>query len=350
MLRNITTLLTGVLLLTAPASPAGAEEYLFGVPRVQMLVTVNPDASVQIAYDFVFQNAPGAHPIDIVDIGTPTPDYNLENVRASIDGHSLRDIRVSTYVKPGFEVHLGAGTIQPGHSGELHVEFTMPNMVFQDTTRSDYASLRITPTWFGDQYVRGNTHLKIAIQLPKGVQPDEALHQGLSFTLKAATPQGALVGWDFPTVRFTGRQNVAVSFPKRDGQRVIVMSNLDLLLKWFGESKQARVTLGVVFLALLAFLFFRFSGGTGFSVYAILSIASCVVFYYKPALHLAAMPVVVVLIGLNEWLLGRRKAHYMPPIAQVEGGGIKRGLTAPEAAVLLELPVAKALSLVISEC
>jgi hypothetical protein len=45
--------------------------------------------------------------------------------------------------------------------------------------------------------------------------------------------------------------------------------------------------------------------------------------------------------------LGRRKLHYMPPIAQVEGGGIKRGLTAPEAAVLLELPVAKALSLVI---
>ncbi len=59
------------------------------------------------------------------------------------------------------------------------------------------------------------------------------------------------------------------------------------------------------------------------------------------------MPVIVVLLGLNEWLLGRRKAHYMPPIAQVEGGGIKRGLTAPEAAVLLELPVAKVLSLVI---
>ena len=61
----------------------------------------------------------------------------------------------------------------------------------------------------------------------------------------------------------------------------------------------------------------------------------------------SSLPAVVVLIGLNEWLLGRRKTHYMPPIAQVEGGGIKRGLTAPEAAVLLELPVAKVLSLVI---
>ena len=55
----------------------------------------------------------------------------------------------------------------------------------------------------------------------------------------------------------------------------------------------------------------------------------------------------MVLIGLNEWLLGKRTMHYMPPIAQVEGGGIKRGLTAPEAAVLLELPIAKVLALVI---
>ncbi|MCE5266283.1 MAG: hypothetical protein LLG00_00150, partial [Planctomycetaceae bacterium] len=67
----------------------------------------------------------------------------------------------------------------------------------------------------------------------------------------------------------------------------------------------------------------------------------------SPGAHLLSLPVVVVLIGLNEWLLGRAKSHYMPPIAQVEGGGIKRGLTAPEAAVLLELPVAKVLSLVI---
>jgi hypothetical protein len=37
----------------------------------------------------------------------------------------------------------------------------------------------------------------------------------------------------------------------------------------------------------------------------------------------------------------------MPPIAQVEGGGIKRGLTAPEAAALLEMPISKVLALVV---
>ena len=56
------------------------------------------------------------------------------------------------------------------------------------------------------------------------------------------------------------------------------------------------------------------------------------------------------MIGLcawNEHALSRRKNKYLPAIAQVEGGGIKRGLTAPQAAVLLELPLGKVLTLVI---
>ncbi len=345
MSRRTTVLLVGALLWGGVR--ADAQDYLFRVPDVQMLVTVNPDASAQVAYDFEFQNMPRGHAIDVVDVGLPDETGRLPRVRASLDGRPLNDISVSQYVKPGFEVHLDH-PIPPGRSGRLHVEFAAPNMVFQDTTRKDYASLRITPTWFGDRYVVGTTHLRIAIQLPKGVEPDDVLYQlDRRFTAKAATPHGALVGWDFAAIRLTGRHMVGVSFPKVDGQRVVVMSNFDLLMKWYRNSTSARVTLGAVFLALLAFLFFRFSGGTGWSVFAILAIGACVLFAYSPGLHLLAFPVIVVLIGLNEWLLGRRKMHYMPPIAQVEGGGIKRGLTAPEAAVLLEMPVAKVLSLVI---
>jgi hypothetical protein len=62
---------------------------------------------------------------------------------------------------------------------------------------------------------------------------------------------------------------------------------------------------------------------------------------------LLSLPVMGALLGLNEWSLARRRASYMPPIAEVEGGGIKRGLTAPEAAVLLELPLGRVLGLVI---
>ena len=70
-------------------------------------------------------------------------------------------------------------------------------------------------------------------------------------------------------------------------------------------------------------------------------------FAMSPAIELISLPVIVVLFGVNEWFLAKWKSRYMPPIAEVEGGGIKRGLTAPEAAALLEMPVSKVLALVI---
>ena len=337
--------LLGMILFWIASVPATAQEYSFSVPKLQMYVTIQPDASVKIDYTFLFRNNPGAHPIDIVDIGTPHAVYTLGDIRAWIDDQPLTVIRHSTVVK-GFEVHLGDGTIAPGGKGSLRVVFTMPKMVYQDTTRKDYASFRITPTWFGDKYVTGNTHIQVAVQLPKGVKPDEALFQDLPFSQKALTKDGTVVYWDFPTVRLTGPHIVAVSFPKGD-MRVIKLTALDLLLKWFSESTEARIVCGAIFLVLFAIVYFRFSGGTGFSLYFILSGLACIGFFFSPGWHLISLPLVVMLIGLNEWLLSKRKMHYMPPIAQVEGGGIKRGLTAPEAAVLLELPIAKVLSLVI---
>ncbi len=329
------------------ATPAIAQNYSFGVPDVEMNVVVNPDASLRIIYDITFNNSPVGRTIDIVDIGTPTPAYDLSNVEATCDGQPAARVLRSEVVSPGFEVHLGAGAIRPGKKGTVHVEFTMPDLVFQDTTREDYASLRITPTWFDPKFVRGSTHLKIAIHLPESVKPEEALHQGENFTNKAVFKDRTVVAWEWPATRFTEKHLVAVSFPKRDMDRVVKMTALGLLLKWFEESTQARVIAAIVLLVLLGVLFFRFTGGTGVVVYVVVSAVAVWVCVISPGWHLALLPIVGVLIGVNEWALRRRAARYMPPIAQVEGGGIKRGLTAPEAACLLELPLGRVLGLVV---
>ena len=42
--------------------------------------------------------------------------------------------------------------------------------------------------------------------------------------------------------------------------------------------------------------------------------------------------------GFVEFLRRMRRPSYLPALVSVEGGGIRRGLTAPEAAVLLEIP------------
>jgi hypothetical protein len=69
--------------------------------------------------------------------------------------------------------------------------------------------------------------------------------------------------------------------------------------------------------------------------------------YAVPLSLLLALPVTFLLFALNERRIFTQKQHYLPAIAQVEGGGIKRGLTAPEASVLLELPLNKILTLLL---
>ena len=227
----------------------------------------------------------------------------------------------------------------PGQSGTLHVEFVMPNMVYQDTTREDYASFRVTPTWFDSQYVRGATNIQVAVHLPKGTERDEILHQGQEFSTVAKTDDGFSTVWQMQGQRLDGPHMVAVSFPKRTLDRVVHVTRWQLLVRWFGESRSARVTASIVAFVLAAVAYFRFTGGTGFSVFVVAVIGCGIWFYIKPAAHLLSLPVLAMLVGVNEYFLRKRKSKYLPAIAEVEGGGIKRGLTAPEAAVLLELPI-----------
>lgn len=328
-------------------SAAEAQNYRFSVVQADMQVYVQPNASIRIEYELTFQNAAGVHPIDVVDIGVPTERYDRQSVKAWCDDRPLRTIRESQYVKPGFEVHLEGATIPAGGKGKFRCQFTVPDMVYQDTTRPDYASLRITPTWFGEQYVQGTTLLNIVVHLLPGIEPDDVLHQGQNFSEKIKLKDHVTVVWRFPTTRFTQAHLVGLSFPKKGMERVVTVSKYQLLMKWFTGSIEARLSVGLIFFIFWGIAFFRFTGGTGLSVFLVLSTALVISFALGPLWQLLSVPVAFILMLLNERFLRRRRRGYMPPIAQVEGGGIKRGLTAPEAAVLLEMPLARVLGLVI---
>ncbi len=337
-------LLLLALLILLPASGALAQNYSFAVPELKMQVFVQPDASVHIVYDITFENFGSA--IDIVDIGTPHRDYNLSNFTASINGRSLSDIRPSEYVDPGVEIHLDGAAIPSGQSGTLHVEFTMPDMVYEDTTRDGYASLQITPTWFGSDLVRGSSDVWILVHMLPEVQPDEVLYQDVPFTDKVIFEEHTVVGWRWPDGTATGPNNVGVSFPQRGMERVVQQSLLDITRKWLEDNPTTRFILGAITFALVGFAFFRFSGGTGLSVFALLACGTIYLLFMSPLAVLVALPLAGVLAFVVERKLKKKKDTYLPAIAQVEGGGIKRGLTAPEAAVLLEMPLNKILLLI----
>lgn len=339
-----------VLLLSLMGNPTLAQNYSFAVPQMRMQVYVQPDASARIVYDITFENY--GSPIDVVDIGTPHGNYNIGNMSAAIDGVRLNDIRKSTYIDTGVEVHLTGQEIGPGERGTLRFEFTMPDMVYQDTTDKELASLQITPTWFDKDLVRGTTHLQLAVHIPEGVEPDEVVYQKQAFTNKVIFNDRVVAIWEWSETQLTKEHLVGVSFPKRVMQTVIEMNIFQLTNKWLTDNPMVYLMLGVFNVVLLSFLFFRFTGGTGFTVYFLLLGGAIFLFFIGPLMVLFSIPILIALILFNETTLRkhkgkRKKRTYLPPIAEVEGGGIKRGLTAPEAAVILEMPLHKVLTLVI---
>ncbi len=334
-----------VALFLPPVVATRAQNYRFQVPELVMNVFVQPDASARIVYDITFENQPGADPIDIVDIGLPHDNYDISNMSAALNGTPLPTIRDSEFVDPGVEIPLGAQQIAPGQRGTLHFECTMPDMVYQDTTDDELASFRITPTWFDKDLVSGSSDIQVNIHIPPDIAPDEVLHQGTPFTNKIVEEGRVVAQWRWSDGTATKAYNVAVSFPKRSMDRVVEMSAFTLLMNWLKESIVARVILYGTAIVMSLVFFFRVTGGTGLGV--LIVAGWCCIQANEPLLMILLIIVLLVLFPFTEFLIRHRSKKYLPPIVQVEGGGIKRGLTAPEAAVLLELPRSKVLMLVI---
>jgi hypothetical protein len=335
-----------VVTLATFVAPAQAQNYSFSVPELRMNVYVQSDAAVRIVYDITFKNNPGAHPIDIVDIGTPKDTYDLDTMTATLNGEPLPTIRDSEYIDVGVEIPLGIHEIPPGGTGMLHVEFTIPDFVYQDTTRDDYASLRITPTWFDSDAVTGSGTIRVAIHTLPGINPDDVLYQNEKepFDDKQVIEDRAVVVWVWENSPANQEYPVGVSFPKQGMERVIELTTFDLFLMWIEDNTFFFVIAAMIFFFLLSIGLNILSGKKGcLTIVAILGIGIFIL--VVPGGLFFAIPIAIFLINLLKEIQSKDK--YLPAIAQVEGGGIKRGLTAAEAAVILEVPPNKVLALII---
>ena len=293
-----------IVFLALAAAVSTFADYKFAVPENRSVVTVNTDASVTVAYSITFANQ--GQPIDIIDVGFPDGDY--ASVTADLDGTEMTDIRPSTAVATGVEVHLEANAIPAGHSGTLHLTALLKNRVFQDDKDPAYASLVFSPTWYGSEYTTGTAHLICEFVFPGGVGPDEPRYHGLQFSSARVEDDRVHYLWDIPQGSPSSQYTFGASFPKR------VMEHLAEKPKGPGA-------------------FARFAGAVGSLIAGSFQCICPLTF-----------------VGLFVWGIvqsRRRRLQYLPPAVGMEGTEVRRGLTVPEVAVLMQKPLDKVMALLL---
>jgi hypothetical protein len=302
-----------VVLLAGNTYPVAAQDYYFAVERQTADVFVNEDGSLSIEYTFVFVNQPGAHEIDYVDVGLPNNNYVLRSITADIDGTPITDIEKSDYIDIGVALGLGSKAIPPGGRGTVHMfvetvnKSLYPSEVEAD---EDYASFEFSPNWFDGQYVTGNTDLTVTLYLPVGLEQDEPRYH---------LPKN-WSGIDEPE---SGFDNVGGIFYRWHDSNANVYTQYT-----FGASFPARLVPESQIVKAPAF---------SFDFDAICPALMCLGF-----VGFFILTIYGATVGAK-----KRKMQYLPPKISIEGHGIKRGLTAIEAAILMEQPIDKVFTMIL---
>ena len=308
MKKQIIILSLVLALLLLPAT-ALAQTYSFSLDRQDVHVFWNEDGTTSIDYTFTFTNDSFASPIDFVDVGLPNRYFDESSIYADVDGQSISYISASEYQAGGQGVAIGleSRAIQPGRTGILHVYVgTVRRMLRPDSEDSAYTSGLFSPTWFGSEYVHGNTDLSVTFHFPPGVQPEEPRWHAApgGWASEPATGfdnEGRITyTWSNALANGYTQYIFGASFPRQYVPESAVASLSIWERLGISEETFAGMTMCGGFV-----LFF------GFIIYASIAASQ------------------------------KRKLQYMPPRIAIEGHGIKRGLTSIEAAILMEQPLDK---------
>lgn len=314
MRKRVLYFLILAIALLLVTSPVFAQDYYFSLDQENVHVYWEEDGTLTIFYELLITNLSFSPPVEYVDIGLPNNNYHISNITAEIDGKNINHIQNSSFVDIGIELGLEENSIFAGNSGRITAWIQgIEGVLYPDSSDESYASAVFIPNWFGSQYIDGTTDVSVTFHLPPGVQVDEPRYHDYSPSGFPSVPifdfdnEGRITyGWRNLDGDASTEYKFGASFPKT----------------YVPESAIARPsfwqTLGIDLEVLIPIL---------------VTCGFFLVFFSIPAL---------VVYGGR-----RRKLKYLPPKIAIEGHGIKRGLTAIEAAILLEHPMDKILTMML---
>jgi len=306
-----------LIALSLPVS-ALAQDYYFGVEEETVHVYWNKDGTLSLDYTLVFNNQPGAHVIDFVDMGMPNNSFDMGTVSADVNGSAVNVDRGEYQGSgSGFAVVMGSSAIGPGSRGTVHVRVgRISDVLYTDSEDETYASAVFSPTWFGSQYVTGTTNVTVVFHLPPGVGTEEPKWHGAPSGFPSE-PETALDStgrvtytWNNPSGNAYTRYEFGASFPKTAVPDSAIQTEPVFTAPSISPSFNFDTLVNLGCCGFFAFMFF-------------------------------GIPVLGVINGQ------RRKLKYLPPKISIEGHGIKRGLTAVEAAILMEQPLDKVMTMIL---
>ena len=314
MNKKLFTIIFIIFLLLAFPAAALAQNYSFSVNEMIVHAYWQEDGTLSLDYTITFTNHPEGHPIDVVDIGLPNKNYDLSNAYAEINGVPLSRIEDSPYVT-GIAVELDDQAIQPGQSGTIHVSISgIREVLYVDDQDSQYVSANFKTTWFSSDFASGTTKVTVTYHLPPSIQPEEPRWHSAPSGFSAEPianidDQGRITyTWENPAASPSEGYLFGASFPARN----IPPTAIQKTTISDETINQAVNCLCSPFGICLIVIFF-------------------IAFTTVPQAIIAR----------------RRSMKYLPPSIFIEGHGIKRGLTAVEAAVLIEQPMEKILTMIL---
>lgn len=326
-LKRVFLLLT-LLLLLIPIGSAQAQDYRFSLTAYEVEAYLEADGTLTLYYYMAFQNDPSGHPIDFVDLGLPTTQYKLSDIKAEINGIEMPEVNDSAYVQ-GAELALGEYAIQPGQSGIVTAwVYGIKGVLspYDGADRTDYANFLFVPNYFGSQYDRSqNTEYRMTIILPPGVGAEQGVWYEPSGWPGASEPEATLTtdnrvnySWYTTNANVHSEYLFGAAFPASAiPAGVLVTENT------FPDNGGATVAPAPSFFSRLW------------------SVISCAFF---PIVFIG-LSILAIIQSKNK--TDKRKMQYLPPKISIEGKGIKRGLTAVEAGILLEEPLDKILTMIL---
>ncbi|HLA86380.1 MAG TPA: hypothetical protein VJL10_00015 [Anaerolineales bacterium] len=312
MKRRI-ALFLALLLAFSLTTSVSAQDYYFSLDKEIVNVYWNSDGTMALDYLLTFTTQPSGHTIDFVDVGMPNGNFDFNSIQSSINGNPLsisKDYQGTG--GEGFAVEMGPYAILPGQTGTIHVSVgRISQVLYKDEQDENYASAVFAPLYFQSNVITGNTDITVIYHLPPLVNPEEPRWHSAptgfpSEPETAFDSQGRITyTWRNPSANGKTQYKFGASFPKS-----YVPADSIVTVKVPNAYRSSDT---IFFILCIGFLGFIFLG----------------------------IPLLTIIAG------NRRKLQYMTPRISIEGHGIKRGLTAVEAAILMGESLDKVMTMIL---